>query len=88
MLHEWTRGAYKSTLHRVCHNAESLRISIPFFFDPNWDAFISPVLPAAEGVVDRDEGIRYEEKFVRSVEYPLWRDSLVQANPTVASQVA
>ncbi|KIW15207.1 hypothetical protein PV08_05252 [Exophiala spinifera] len=89
MLHEWTRGAYKSTLHRVCHDADSLRISIPFFFDPNWDAFISPVLPPAEGVVDEDEGIRYEDKFVRSVEYPLWRDALVQNPPTVvASQVA
>ncbi|KAK5053145.1 hypothetical protein LTR84_002119 [Exophiala bonariae] len=82
MLSEWTRGAYKSTLHRVCHNSDSLRISIPFFFDPNWDAFISPVLPSAEGTIDASEGIRYQDKFIKSIDYPLWRDppsSVVQA---------
>jgi isopenicillin N synthase-like dioxygenase len=79
MLQEWTRGAYKSTLHRVCHNSDSLRISIPFFFDPNWDAHISPVLPAPDGTLtdSKEEGIRYVDKFVRSVERPLWRDPLV-----------
>jgi isopenicillin N synthase-like dioxygenase len=51
MLMEWTRVTYKSTLHRVCHNSESLHISVPFFFDPNWDALISPVLPSTDGTV-------------------------------------
>lgn len=74
MLSEWTRGAYKSTLHRVCHNSDSFRISIPFFFDPNLDAFISPVLPSAEGTIDANEGIRYQDKFLKSIDYPLWRD--------------
>lgn len=75
MLAEWTRGAYKSTLHRVCHNSESLRISVPFFFDPNWDAFISPVLPGENGKEEEHQGIFYRDKFVQSVDYPLWRDS-------------
>ncbi|KAK9780679.1 putative Oxoglutarate 3-dioxygenase [Seiridium cardinale] len=78
MLAEWTRGAYKSTLHRVCHNNDSLRVSIPFFFDPNWDAYISPVLKAS-GAEEEDKykGIRYADKFVRSIDVPLWRDPLV-----------
>lgn len=79
MLSEWTRNAYKSTLHRVCHNSDSLRISIPLFFDPNWDAFISPALPPAEGDESKDNGsrgIRYRDTFIRSVEKPLWRDPL------------
>ncbi|KAF2727114.1 oxoglutarate 3-dioxygenase [Polyplosphaeria fusca] len=80
MMSEWTRGAYKSTLHRVCHTSDSLRISIPFFFDPNWDAFISPVLPDTDGMLRPDEGIRYQDKFVRSIDYPLWRDSPMEAS--------
>ena len=73
MLSMWTRGAYKSTLHRVCHTNDSLRISIPFFFDPNMDAFISPVLPALEGakIKAEQEGIRYWDKFVKSVQYSI-----------------
>lgn len=77
MLSEWTRNAYKSTLHRVCHNSETLRISIPLFFDPNWDAFISPVLPSTNPEdMDKTRGIRYMDKFIRAVEKPLWRDPL------------
>lgn len=77
MLSEWTRNTYKSTLHRVCHNTDSLRISIPLFFDPNLDAFISPVLPPRKGETDsKTRGIRYREKFIKSVEKPLWRDPL------------
>ncbi|EOO03838.1 putative clavaminate synthase-like protein [Phaeoacremonium minimum UCRPA7] len=88
MLAEWTRGAYKSTLHRVCHTSESLRISVPFFFDPNWDAFIAPVLPAAETSIEDDKykGIRYMDKFIQSVERPLWRDPLVAPSEALPLQ--
>lgn len=77
MLSTWTHGLYKSTLHRVVHTSESMRISIPFFFDPNWDAFISPVIPAA-GNADLVpvESVRYSDKFKRSLDVPLWRDPL------------
>lgn len=70
MLSEWTHGIYKSTLHRVVHNADSMRISVPFFFEPNWDAFISPVLPSPDGKV-KHEGILYKDKFIYSVKYPV-----------------
>ncbi|KAH8881497.1 oxoglutarate 3-dioxygenase [Thozetella sp. PMI_491] len=78
MLAEWTRGAYKSTLHRVRHTNDSLRISVPFFFEPNWDAFISPVIPGTGSEDDKKyQGIRYSDKFIKSVDKPLWRPPLV-----------
>ncbi|GAA5868408.1 hypothetical protein JCM1840_006982 [Sporobolomyces johnsonii] len=39
-------GLYKSTLHRVIHKAPRYRVSIPFFYEPNFDALIEP-LPSA-----------------------------------------
>jgi isopenicillin N synthase-like dioxygenase len=79
MLAEWTGGAYKSTLHRVVHNSDTLRISVPFFFDPNWDAFIEPLVPAIDGSETKHIGVRYQDKFIQSVEKPLWRDPLVSS---------
>ncbi|KAF8295743.1 Clavaminate synthase-like protein [Clavulina sp. PMI_390] len=46
----WTSGLYKSTLHRVVHRGENYRVSIPFFFEPNFDAMIAPI-PAAERIL-------------------------------------
>jgi isopenicillin N synthase-like dioxygenase len=66
MLAEWTGGLYVSTLHRVRHNSDKMRISIPLFFDPNMDALISPVLP-----LDRKsrpgDGVLYREAFVKAM---------------------
>ncbi|KIL67882.1 hypothetical protein M378DRAFT_159086 [Amanita muscaria Koide BX008] len=42
----WSNGLYRSTLHRVIHQGSNYRISIPFFYEPNFDAVIQP-LPAA-----------------------------------------
>ena len=42
MLERMTGGAYRSTPHRVRTPARS-RLSFPFFFDPSWDAEITPV---------------------------------------------
>ncbi|KAG9227566.1 hypothetical protein CCMSSC00406_0000788 [Pleurotus cornucopiae] len=43
----WTNGLYRSTLHRVIHRSSNYRVSIPFFFEPNFDANISPLAAAA-----------------------------------------
>lgn len=68
MLSKWTDGIYKSTRHRVLHTSDTMRISVPFFFDPDWDAVISPVLPL--NVEHReDEGVHYREKFVKAIKY-------------------
>ena len=66
MLSKWTDGIYISTKHRVIHKSTKARVSIPFFFDPNMDAVISPVLPLDRSSRE-DEGIR--EKFVNSIKY-------------------
>ncbi|KAK3111502.1 hypothetical protein LTR53_013183 [Teratosphaeriaceae sp. CCFEE 6253] len=72
MLSEWTRGAYKSTAHRVIHTLPNARVSIPCFFDPNWDALIEPTLPTAAGEAeDGYLGMRYRDRYIRAVEQPL-----------------
>jgi isopenicillin N synthase-like dioxygenase len=43
LIQVWTNNMYKSTLHRVIHKAGHYRTSIPFFFEPNFDAMISPL---------------------------------------------
>ncbi|KAI0078271.1 Clavaminate synthase-like protein [Panus rudis PR-1116 ss-1] len=45
----WTNGLYKSTLHRVVHRGTNY--SIPFFFEPNFDAVVKP-LPAALRILE------------------------------------
>jgi isopenicillin N synthase-like dioxygenase len=50
MAELWTNGAYKATPHRVRNTTSKSRISLPFFFDPSWDAVVRPLLnTAAEG---------------------------------------
>lgn len=44
MMERWTNGLWKSTVHRVFHTGGEYRVSVPFFFEPNWDArFVYPV---------------------------------------------
>ena len=43
MLDLLTRGAYRSTPHRVSNRSGRSRISFPFFFEPGWDSVIRPL---------------------------------------------
>jgi isopenicillin N synthase-like dioxygenase len=43
MLDRLTRGIYRSTPHRVVNTSKRNRLSFPFFFDPNFDARVSPI---------------------------------------------
>ncbi|KAK2465192.1 hypothetical protein APHAL10511_002546 [Amanita phalloides] len=42
----WSNGLYRSTLHRVVHRSSNYRISIPFFFEPNFNAIVKPLAAA------------------------------------------
>ena len=53
MVERWTRGRYKSTLHRVLRPpANRSRVSVPFFFEPNALARIKPLVSSEPGAVD------------------------------------
>lgn len=43
MLERLTRGTYRSIPHRVLNTSRHNRLSFPFFFDPNFEADISPI---------------------------------------------
>lgn len=38
MLERWSNGLFKASLHRVLTSGEAERYSIPFFYEPNFDA--------------------------------------------------
>ncbi|PPQ66258.1 hypothetical protein CVT24_007276 [Panaeolus cyanescens] len=63
----WTNGLYRSTLHRVIHRGTNYRVSIPFFFEPNFDAYIKPI----ESVVNKlkDGGALPQAEEVKPVVY-------------------
>jgi isopenicillin N synthase-like dioxygenase len=43
MLDRLTEGRYRSTPHRVMNMSGRSRLSFPFFFDPSWDAVVTPL---------------------------------------------
>ena len=51
MIERWTNGIWKSTMHRVIHRGDGGvhgpggggRVSVPFFFEPNFDAMVKPL---------------------------------------------
>lgn len=65
----WSNDLYKATLHRVIHKGSNYRVSVPFFYEPSFSAWIEP-LPAAlrlqqqfggRGEGKRKEPVRYGE---------------------------
>ena len=38
MMQRWMGGRWKSTRHRVVHRGDGMRVSVPFFFEPDWEA--------------------------------------------------
>jgi len=40
MMQRWTNDCFKSTIHRVLNPNENHRFSMPFFFEPNFEAVV------------------------------------------------
>jgi isopenicillin N synthase-like dioxygenase len=68
MLDRMTGGVYRSTPHRVQNVTRRDRLSFPFFFDPNFNADIKPIVrpDAARLATDRDE--RWDHASVHTLE--------------------
>ena len=50
MMHRWTSGKFRNTIHRVRHVPSVRgRISVPFFFNPSPSAVIRPISPHGGG---------------------------------------
>lgn len=59
MLDKLTEGRYRSTPHRVRNTSGRGRLSFPFFFDPSWDAVVTP-LPLADAPPADDADRRWD----------------------------
>jgi len=62
MLDRMTGGLYRSTPHRVRNESGKDRISLPFFFDPNFDAEVGPI--DSGRVVAEDAAERWDRSSV------------------------
>lgn len=60
MMSRWSKGKWTATRHRVVHRGDGFRVSVPFFFEPDWEARV----PGREGEGEVVYG-RYLEGKVR-----------------------
>jgi isopenicillin N synthase-like dioxygenase len=68
MLDRMTAGQYRSTPHRVRNLSPRDRLSFPFFFDPGFDARITPIVTPDAGVVSGDRAERWDQASVHEFE--------------------
>lgn len=68
MLDRMTAGQYRSTPHRVRNVTRRDRLSFPFFFDPNFDATIKPIITVDETLVKNDRASRWDYASVHEFE--------------------
>ena len=64
MLDRMTAGHYRSTPHRVQNVTRRDRLSFPFFFDPNFDAEIGPIVALDPSRVANDHAERWDRASV------------------------
>ncbi|KAL3688771.1 hypothetical protein R1sor_015080 [Riccia sorocarpa] len=43
MLKIWSNGLYMPTVHRVLNDNSKYRVSVPYFYEPNFDALVKPL---------------------------------------------
>jgi isopenicillin N synthase-like dioxygenase len=63
-IERWTNGIWKSTRHRVIHRGNGYRVSVPFFFEPNFNAMVKPLASCVEPT---HEGNTYGEHLMAKV---------------------
>jgi isopenicillin N synthase-like dioxygenase len=68
MLDRITAGHYKSTPHRVQNVTRRDRLSFPFFFDPNFDATIEPIVKVDAILATDDRIARWDQASVHDFE--------------------
>ena len=66
MLNIWTNNRYTATLHRVIHGGQNYRVSIPFFFEPNFDTIVAPIPGIGDGQ-DRYSSVMYGDHLLGKV---------------------
>ena len=68
MMERWTGGLWRSTRHRVVHRGPGMRVSVPFFFEPDFEAQVG-VLEELRGREGVGEGrrVRYGDHLVGKV---------------------
>jgi len=71
MLHIWTNGRYQATSHCVQPPKEGYRVSVVFFYEPNFDAWIEPLFQedAKEKKTGKMYGHHALEKALNNFEY-------------------
>lgn len=67
MLERLTSGRYVSALHRVFNNSGRARISMPFFFDPDFDAALQPIPGVGPATSRRGDIERWDGRDVHQV---------------------
>lgn len=67
MLERLTSGRYTSALHRVFNTSNRSRISMPFFFDPDFAATLQPIPGVGPTVTRRSGSERWDGRDVRQV---------------------
>jgi isopenicillin N synthase-like dioxygenase len=69
MIERWTNGLWKSTMHRVIHRGDQSRVSVPFFYEPNFDAVVKPLEKCVEmsGRKEVSEGSTYGDHLLTKV---------------------
>jgi len=79
----WSQGLYRSALHRVVHRGANYRVSVPFFFEPNFNSYVAP-LPAAarawEEYADKLARPQPDDVLVDPVVYGEWLRGKVAGN--------
>ncbi|KAF2136011.1 uncharacterized protein K452DRAFT_259722 [Aplosporella prunicola CBS 121167] len=69
MMERWTNGLWKSTPHRVVHRGSGYRVSVPFFFEPDFGARVRPLERCVQltGGVERYSEVAYGEFLMRKI---------------------